>query len=86
MVYLLHFDKPYKHARHYIGYTANMARRLHEHELTSKGAKLLQVASAAGIKFTIAKTWEGDRKLERQLKNRKNSAKLCPICRGEVVN
>ncbi len=85
MVYLIHFNKPYKHAQHYIGFTDNMERRLHEHELTSRGAKLLQVASAAGIKFTIARTWDGDRKLERKLKNRKKSSSLCPICRGEAI-
>jgi predicted GIY-YIG superfamily endonuclease len=33
IVYLLHFDQPYKHARHYVGWTArNVKRRLAEHE------------------------------------------------------
>lgn len=84
MVYLLHFNRPYKHARHYIGFTTNLGQRMHAHELTSQGARLLQVASAAGIKFEIARTWEGDRKLERKLKNRKKASRLCPICLEEM--
>ena len=31
--------------------------------------------------FVIARTWNGGRDLERRLKNRKNSLRLCPICR-----
>ena len=30
-VYLLHFDQPYKHARHYLGYTVNVDQRLAMH-------------------------------------------------------
>jgi predicted GIY-YIG superfamily endonuclease len=81
MVYLIHFDKPYKHAQHYIGYTANLNQRMYDHELGSKGARLLQVVRAAGINFHVVRTWpEGDRKLERYLKNRKKSSCYCPVC------
>ena len=31
LVYLLHFDQPYQHARHYIGSTMDLERRLPEH-------------------------------------------------------
>lgn len=30
-IYLLHFSKPYKHARHYIGYTDDLDKRLARH-------------------------------------------------------
>jgi hypothetical protein len=84
MVYLIHFDKPYKHARHYIGFTDNLEQRLHDHEHTRNGARLLQVVREAGIGFEVVKTWpEGDRNFERQLHNRKNSSRLCPICMAE---
>jgi hypothetical protein len=43
----------------------------------------MEVISAAGIGFTLARTWQGTRALERQLKNRHNSGRLCPICRAE---
>jgi hypothetical protein len=39
---------------------------------------------AAGIGFQLVRTWEGDRTLERTLKNRHNApARLCPLCRAE---
>ena len=43
-VYLLHFDQPYKHARHYVGWASNVKRRLAEHE-AGRGARLLAVVT-----------------------------------------
>ena len=31
IVYLLHFERSYRHARHYIGFTQNLEQRLEEH-------------------------------------------------------
>ncbi len=56
---------------------------MHEHVMGSKGARLLQVVRDAGISFHVARTWDGDRKLERKLKNRKNAKFLCPECEKE---
>jgi len=54
VVYMLHFDRPYKHARHYVGWTArNVKRRLAEHE-AGRGARLLSVVRAAGIGWQLA--------------------------------
>lgn len=84
MVYLIHFDRAYKHARHYIGYTDNLDQRMHEHELGSKGARLLQVVRDAGINFRVVRIWpDGDRNFERRLKNYKKSSCLCPVCTME---
>jgi predicted GIY-YIG superfamily endonuclease len=30
IVYLLHFERSYRHARHYIGFTQNLGQRLEE--------------------------------------------------------
>src|SRR5436190_4351950 len=30
-VYLIHFDIPYKHAKHYLGFTTNLENRITEH-------------------------------------------------------
>jgi predicted GIY-YIG superfamily endonuclease len=79
VVYLLHFVKPYWHARHYLGYTANLERRIEEHR-HGVGARLAQVCAEHGIGFVIARTWPGGRELERRLKRQKNSPKLCPLC------
>jgi predicted GIY-YIG superfamily endonuclease len=79
-VYLLHFDSPYQHARHYLGSTTHLPRRLAEHA-NGRGARLLEVITAAGIRFQLARTWTGDKALERQLKRRHNAPRLCPLCR-----
>ena len=31
LIYLLHFDRSYRHARHYLGYTENLDARLAAH-------------------------------------------------------
>lgn len=36
-----------------------------------------------GINYEVVRTWSGNRKLERKLKNRKKSSILCPICQKE---
>ena len=78
-VYLLHLSTPYKHAAHYLGSTHDLERRLAGHR-AGRGARLLEVVTAAGIGFTLARTWEGDRQLERRLKNQKHTPRLCPLC------
>jgi predicted GIY-YIG superfamily endonuclease len=79
-VYLLHFDRRYAHAGHYIGSTDNLERRIYQHR-KGRGARLMEVITQAGIDFTVSRTWEGDRKKERQLKNRGGASRLCPLCK-----
>ena len=82
-VYLLHFTRPYKHARHYMGSTNDLIARIAEHR-AGRGARLVEVIMQAGIDFVVARTWEGDRNTERRLKNRKGSPRLCPICNKKL--
>lgn len=82
MVYLIHFEKPYKHARHYIGYTRSLNQRIDRHR-SGDGSPLLRAASAAGIEWSVVRTWKGGRDLERKLKNRKKASEICPCCRKE---
>jgi predicted GIY-YIG superfamily endonuclease len=78
--YLIHFDQPYKHARHYLGCTRDLERRLQEHR-AGRGSRLMEVVMAAGIGFTVARTWtEGDFEFEKLLKHQKHHSRLCPIC------
>lgn len=86
--YLIHFerpignpDNPHGQAQHYIGCTENLKKRIDQHRF-GRSASIVRAFYAAGIKFKVARTWEGGRDLERKLKNRKNAKKLCPICRG----
>jgi predicted GIY-YIG superfamily endonuclease len=81
MVYLLHFARPYRHARHYLGYAEDLEQRLARHRAGS-GARLLAVIAAAGIDWRLVRTWSGTRTLERRLKGRHSGVRLCPICRG----
>jgi hypothetical protein len=36
-----------------------------------------------GIGWKLARTWEGSRQRERQLKRRGGASRRCPICRAE---
>ncbi len=78
-VYLLHFDQPYKHARHYVGWARNVKRRLAEHA-AGRGARLLAVVRDAGIGWQLARLWPGSRARERQIKRQGGHARHCPLC------
>lgn len=80
-VYLLHFDRPYKHAAHYIGWArpGRLAARLQEHA-DGGGARLTQVVAAAGIGWQLARTWPGSRRRERQIKKQGGASRCCPVC------
>jgi len=82
-VYLYHFQKkvcPDRHTcQHYIGYCADLWERNDLHQ-NGRAARLTQVAIERNIKIKIVRVWKGSRTDERQLKNRKNAPRLCPIC------
>lgn len=79
-VYLLHFDRPYRHARHYTGWTENLPARLAEHH-SGHGARLLAVIGQAGIGWSLARTWpEATRATERALKRQGGASRRCPAC------
>lgn len=83
MIYILHFDRPYQHARHYIGFTESddVMDRVREHG-TVNGSRLLQVVKAAGIGWTVSRILAGDRKRERQIKQNRGG-RYCPLCQQE---
>jgi hypothetical protein len=88
MLYLVHFDKPYKHAQHYLGFTEDgespeesVVRRADRHR-AGRGSRLLQVVAEAGISFRVVRTWPGlTRDDERRMKRSgTRNPKRCPIC------
>jgi predicted GIY-YIG superfamily endonuclease len=88
-VYLIHFDRPIGdpgnprgQAQHYLGWTSDLEARLEAHR-SGNGSRLMEVIAERGIGWRLARTWHGDRGLERKLKDRHNSPKLCPICQQE---
>ncbi len=81
-VYLLHFAEPYFHARHYVGFTRNVRRRLQQHR-AGRGARLMAVIAEEGIAFVLARTWENvTRVFERRVHRNRNSRRMCPLCAG----
>lgn len=84
MVYLICFDTPFHHARHYLGSADDVNERLRLHR-AGQGARLLYHVALAGIQFDVVRTWDGGRVLERQLKQRKCGPLLCPRCRRAAL-
>ena len=84
-VYLIHFKTPYFHAKHYLGWTTNVDKRINVHK-KGLGSRLLQVIKGEGIDWKVSRLWQNvTRRFERHLKEvRKNAPQLCPICRGEI--
>lgn len=81
-VYVLHLDPAYKHASHYIGWTAgDVDARLQTH-LRGTGSPLIRAAVAAGVSVQLAATWPGTRALERRLKRWHKTTQFCPTCRA----
>lgn len=85
MIYVLHFDRPLSHARHYTGYVESVGgleRRLAEHA-AGRGARLMEVIAERGIGWTLARVTEGGRSKERQIKRSGNVPRShCPLCKG----
>lgn len=79
IVYLLHFEQPYQHARHYTGFTDDLLERLEKHA-RGHGSRLMNVVSHAGIGFVLVRTCEGTRRTERAIKNSGGAVRYCPIC------
>ena len=80
IIYLLHFDRPYAHARHYLGWTnGKLGMRLDRHA-AGNGARLLAVVASAGIGWSLARTWPGTRARERQIKRQGGLSRSCPQC------
>lgn len=79
VVYLLHFDQPLHHARHYIGFCQSYEglESRFEHHAKGHGSRLLR---AVGGGWKLVRLWTGSRDDERRLKNRKEAPALCPVC------
>lgn len=86
MIYLIHFDKPLKHASHYLGFVeSDLEQRIKKHK-GGYGSKLMAALKKAGIGWSVVRIWEtGDRNFERQLKNQHGSAPYCPICNPKTA-
>jgi hypothetical protein len=88
-VYILHFDKPFKHAKHYVGSADCVRDRLFVHESAACDVKILQAAKTQGITWSLAKVMKNDLKnghtKEFRIKRSGGIPKqgLCPICQKQ---
>lgn len=88
MIYLVHFQTPFKHAKHYLGFTdVSLQQRFARHMSNAKkrrGSALMRAVMKARIRFKVVRTWPGDRDRERRMKVSGNSWR-CPICCGRMT-
>lgn len=92
-IYVLHFDRPLAHARHYIGATWRLRRRLIRHA-QGRAARITQVLLERGIEWQVARVLNIDTTptiptsllfaRERQAKKQHQGARYCPICGGQT--
>jgi len=79
-VYLLHFEAPIHHAKHYTGSTNDLARRFAEH-FAGEGSAITAELKKRGLGFRVARVWKVEtRESEYIAKLQKSGPKLCPIC------
>lgn len=88
-LYLLHFDRPYHHARHYLGFARDipaMHARIDTHYNATPGDnqhhRLMQAIRAAGISFTLARVWPDGTRADERRKKQRGHARCCPLCRS----
>lgn len=81
-VYLLHFEKPYKGCRHYLGFANDIDQRMQRHQ-DGRGNGLVKAVLDAGINVHLVRVWSGCRNFERKLKRQKNAHRYCPECGGQ---
>jgi hypothetical protein len=86
-LYLLHFDRPYEHARHYLGYSSgDPIHRITLHRAGRSGCRLTEAVARAGISMSIGWCcYVGDRHDERRLKERSHLPLLCRRCAGHAA-
>ena len=81
MIYLIHFDKKLHHSQHYLGFAEDSIEARFDQHCKGNGAKILRRCNEWGIEYKIVAIFEGDRNLERKMKNGKNLKKYCPHCK-----
>lgn len=89
MIYLLHFERPLHHARHYLGWSAGTGEDRIEAHRAGHASKLTAAVVRAGIKIEVGRIWpEGTREQEHRMKAHSErlcfrTSELCYICRYE---
>jgi len=85
-IYLLHFHRPLKHARHYTGWAKDVVARVREHQRGCEhSSRLMQAVIAAGIGFDVVRVWTGKTRIDERQMKKHGAGRRCPICTPEVT-
>jgi predicted GIY-YIG superfamily endonuclease len=79
MIYILQFERKMSHSQFYVGWTKSATTLPHRIDFhrEGKGAKFTAAAAAYGIRMgVVAVIPDGDRTLERRIKNQKHTARI----------
>ena len=82
-VYVVRLRRPLCHARHYVGWTVDLPRRVRQH-LTGRGSHLLNAANAYGIRWDVVQaircaSCREARALEQHIKRGAKVTRWCPV-------
>jgi predicted GIY-YIG superfamily endonuclease len=81
-VYLVHFARSHRGARHYLGFSTNIPARVKAHR-AGRGAPLLGAITRRHIAWRVVRTWRRkDGFFEQRLKRSHALRDLCPACNG----
>jgi len=81
-VYVLHFDPPYHHTGHYVGWTAgDVDVRVQMHR-QGAGSPLIRAAVAAGVSIQLGVTFRAAACVERRLKRWHKTGQFWCTCRA----
>lgn len=90
-LFLLHWDPPYHHASHYLGYAKGLGRGAHYADQIARGVKigpheLVMAAQQAGCVIQVADVFVGaSRPEQRRMRANGSLSRFCPICRDRGV-
>lgn len=83
LLYIAHIEPGYRHARHYIGWTADPEGRWGTH-LHGHGSPLIRAAVNGLCVVTFYILGEGTREDERRLHKAHNGRRICPACKEKA--
>lgn len=97
VVYLIHLERPFKHARHYVGSTQNLLERIRCYRAANADAcAFMRAVHRAAIDWDVAAvwsfetieealTWEYSFKKSGRGKHSRTAARSCPACRESAL-
>lgn len=91
-IYLLHFDVPHHHARHYMGATFDLEARLTAHR-QGRGSRLTRALCKGNATWKLGGLWEWTEsidqislwRLEKNFKSRHQGPAFCSICNDDIA-